>query len=190
MRMIVGLGNPGGAYQGTRHNVGFQVLDFLAHEHGLTFESANWQAKTVKATLWGETVILVKPETYMNESGRAVGRIASSLRIPPQDIIVIHDDLDLELLRVKVVVNRGAGGHNGILSLITHLASREFVRVRIGIGHPDPSFPVKDYVLTQFLPEEHDALWRQMDTVQEVIRLIIVKGPMVAMSMINSRLRR
>jgi len=187
MRMIVGLGNPGETYQGTRHNIGFQVLDLLAHKHRLAFGASDWQAQTVLANLWGEAVLLVKPETFMNESGRAVGRIAAYHGVPPQDIIVIHDDLDLDLARIKVVVNRGAGGHRGILSLLTHLQSGEFVRIRIGIGRPDPALPVSSYVLTRFRPEEQEALLQQMETVHEVIRLIMAKGPLAAMAMVNSR---
>lgn len=186
MRMIVGLGNPGETYQGTRHNVGFQVLDYLAHEHRLSFRESTWQAQTVMADLGGEAVLLVRPETFMNESGRAVSQIAAHYQVAPQDIIVIHDDLDLELARIKVVVNRGAGGHRGILSLLTHLQSGEFVRIRIGIGRPGPGLPISSYVLTRFRPEEQDALQQQMATVHAAIRLILTKGPLAAMAMVNS----
>ena len=187
MRLIVGLGNPGDSYYGTRHNIGFQVLDSLADEHHVSLTESKWQAKTTKCTVWGHQVILVKPETYMNESGRAVGQIASYYRVLPQDIIVLHDDLDLALARIKVVCSRGAGGHNGILSLISHLGNRDFVRIRLGIGRPDPSIPVKNFVLARFLPEEQDVIRKQMDTIQQVIRLILDKGPLLAMSMINSK---
>lgn len=186
MRLLVGLGNPGATYQGTRHNIGFQVLDYIANEHRLAFLASRWQAQTVTATLWGEAVMLVRPETFMNESGVAVGRIAAHHGISPQDIIVIHDDLDLALGRIKVVANRGAGGHKGILSLITHLNSREFVRLRIGVGRPPPLLPVRDYVLSRFEPQEQETLLTQMDTVQEAIRLILTLGPLAAMAMINS----
>lgn len=187
MRLIVGLGNPGSTYQNTRHNVGFQALDYLAEEHRVPFASSQWRARIAKATLWGESVILVKPETYMNESGRAVGPLAAYHRILPQDIIVLHDDLDLDLARIKVVVNRGTGGHNGLESLVAHLGSRDFVRIRIGIGRPDAAVPIKDYVLSRFSPEEREAVSRQMSTVQEVIRLILGQGPLAAMSFINNR---
>lgn len=187
MRLIVGLGNPGESYQGTRHNIGFQALDSLAETHHVSFTESKWQAKTAKGTLWGQPVILAKPETYMNESGRAVGQIASYYRISPQDIIVLHDDLDLALARIKVVCSRGAGGHNGILSLITHLGSRDFVRIRLGIGRPDPTMPVKNFVLARFLPEEQSIVHNQMGTIHQIIRLILEKGPLLAMSMINSR---
>ncbi len=187
MRLIVGLGNPGDTYQGTRHNIGFQVLDALADQRHVFFAESKWQAKIAKANLWGQPVILVKPETYMNESGRAVGQIASYYHVEPQDIIVLHDDLDLALARIKVVCDRGAGGHNGILSLITHLNSRQFVRVRIGIGRPEPAIAVKNFVLARFLPDEQVVVSQQMDTIHQAIRLILENGHLSAMSIVNSK---
>lgn len=186
MHLIVGLGNPGDAYQGTRHNIGFQVLDSLADEHNISFVDSKWQAKVAKAVLWGHPVILAKPETYMNESGRAVGPIASYYRILPQDVIVLHDDLDLPLARIKVVCSRGPGGHNGIISLIAHLNSRDFVRVRLGIGRPDPAVPVKNFVLARFLPEEQAVVSRQFDFIKQSVRLILDKGHLSAMAVVNS----
>jgi PTH1 family peptidyl-tRNA hydrolase len=186
MRLIVGLGNPGANYQGTRHNIGFQVLDFLAEGHNVSFAESKWQAKIARCTLWGQSVILVKPETYMNESGVAVGQIASFYRIPPQDIIVFHDDLDLALARIKIACSRGAGGHNGILSLIAHLGTRDFVRIRLGIGRPDPTVPVKNFVLSRFLPEEQSVVLTQMDTAEQVLLLVLDKGHVSAMSTVNS----
>ncbi len=188
MYLIVGLGNPGEAYAGTRHNIGFQALDHLAVEHKLSFAVSQWQAQIVRCNLWGEALILVKPETFMNESGRAVSQIASAHGVLPSQIVVLHDDLDLELGRIKVAANRGAGGHNGIVSLTTHLHSREFVRIRIGIGRPpEPSVPIINYVLARFQPAEQEVLCRQMDPVHQIIRTLVEKGPMAAMSAWNSR---
>jgi PTH1 family peptidyl-tRNA hydrolase len=187
MRLIVGLGNPGATYQGTRHNIGFQALDYLADKHLVSFAESQWQANIAKTKLWGETVLLVKPETYMNESGRAVSPIAAYHRIPPHDIIVLHDDLDMEFARIKVAVNRGAGGHKGLESLITHLGSRDFVRIRIGIGRPDASVPIKDFVLSLFTPEEQDAVSRQLDLIHEAIRLLLDQGSLKAMSIVNNK---
>ena len=187
MHLIVGLGNPGDTYQGTRHNIGFQVLDSLAEGHNISFVDSKWQAKVAKTSVWGYPVILVKPETYMNESGRSVGQIASYYRIPPQDIIVLHDDLDLDLARIKVVFDRGAGGHNGIISLISHLGSRQFVRIRIGIGRPSSPMPIKNFVLARFLAEEQAIICQQMETIQQAIRLVLEKGPLSAMSMANRK---
>jgi len=187
MYMIVGLGNPGERYHGTRHNIGFHVLDQLAERRRTSFAASQWQAVTVTVDLWGVPVVLVKPLTYMNESGKAVRQMADSYQIQPHQIIVIHDDLDLELARIKVAVNRGAGGHNGILSLISQLNRRDFTRVRIGIGRPEPSIPIVDYVLSRFHPWEQEAILQQMGSIEEAIRLILVKGPLAAMAIVNSR---
>lgn len=186
MHLIVGLGNPGSTYQGTRHNIGFQFLDYLADAHHVSFSGSRWHALTAKTSLFGTGVILVKPETYMNESGRAVGAIATYYRTPPENIIVIHDDLDLALGRIKVVVGRGAGGHNGILSLISHLHCNNFVRIRLGIGRPDPMVPVKNFVLTKFSSEEQTLVDGEMATIGQAIQVILEKGPLPAMSLINS----
>lgn len=187
MRLIVGLGNPGSAYEGTRHNIGFQALDFLAEAHHATFTDSKWQAHIAKTTLWGKGAILAKPYTYMNESGRAVGAIASFYRIPPEEIIVIHDDLDLTLGRIKVVSGRGPGGHNGIVSLISHLHSNEFVRIRVGIGRPDPAIPVKNFVLTRFVSDEQLQVDEQMEVIHQAVQLILDRGPAAAMALINNR---
>lgn len=186
MYLIVGLGNPGAAYQGTRHNIGFQSLDHLAEEHHVSFGDSKWNALIAKTSLCGEVVILAKPETYMNESGRAVGAIATYYRIPHEKIIVIHDDLDLALGRIKIVTGRGAGGHNGILSLISHLHDNNFVRIRVGIGRPDSFVPVKNYVLTKFNHEEQTLVTNEMASICQAIQLILEKGPLLAMSMVNS----
>jgi len=187
LRLIVGLGNPGSAYQGTRHNIGFQVLDSLAEQHRVVFAESEWQAKIAKANLWGQPVLLVRPETYMNESGRAVSLVAAHYHVQPPDIIVLHDDLDLALARIKVVCDRGAGGHNGILSLIAHLHSRLFVRVRIGIGRPEPAMPVKDFVLGKFHPQEQVVVSQQMDSIHQAVRLILERGHLLAMALVNSK---
>ena len=187
MRLIVGLGNPGDAYHGTRHNIGFQVLDVLANQHHVSFAESKWQALTAKVDLWGQPLMLVKPETYMNESGRAVAQIAAYYHVQPLDIVVLHDDLDLPLARIKVVCDRGAGGHNGILSLIAHLHSRHFVRVRIGIGRPEPAMPVRDFVLGRFQPAEQALVSQQMDTFHQALRLILEKGYLSAMATLNCK---
>lgn len=186
MHLIVGLGNPGSAYQGTRHNIGFQSLDYLADAHHVSFSDSKWQAQAAKASLCGNAVILVKPATYMNESGRAVGAIAAYYRISPENIIVIHDDLDLALGRIKVVAGRGAGGHNGIVSLISHLHSNNFVRIRLGIGRPDPMVPVKNFVLTRFTSEEQTLVDGEMTAIHQAIQLIFDRGALAAMSIVNS----
>ena len=125
----------------------------------------------------------------MNESGRSVGRIAAYYRVDPENIVVVHDDLDLELARVKVVVNRGPGGHNGIVSLISHLGSRNFARIRFGIGRPQSEIPVSRFVLTGFSPDEQGAVDQKIKEVEQYIKLIVEKGAISAMNLINKRVR-
>ena len=185
MQLIVGLGNPGVKYKGTRHNIGFQVLDYLAEQNNLCFADSKWRAQVVKANFWSESLLLVKPETFMNESGIAVGRIASYYRVAIQDVIVVHDDLDLDLARVKIVVNRGAGGHNGIASLISHLGGKEFTRVRVGIGRPPREMPTSDFVLAKFNSVERAIIVEKVDEVIQDIKLIVEQGPLAAMGLIN-----
>ncbi len=185
MRLIVGLGNPGARYRGNRHNIGFQVLDYLAARERLSFSGSKWQAQVLKTVLWGESLLFIKPETFMNDSGLAVGMIASYYRVVSKDIIVVHDDLDLDLARVKVVVNRGAGGHNGIGSLISHLGGREFTRLRVGIGRPPANMPVSDFVLAGFNTAERQVIAAKVPQICSDIRLIIERGVMIAMERIN-----
>lgn len=187
MQLIVGLGNPGAKYEGTRHNIGFQVLDYLAENNNLRFSDSKWRARVVKANLWGKSLLLVKPETFMNESGIAVGRIAGYYRVAIQDVIVIHDDLDLEVARVKIVVNRGAGGHNGIASLISHLGGREFPRVRVGIGRPPKEIPASEFVLARFNSAEQKIIAEKLSEIAHDIKLIVENGPVAAMGLVNRK---
>jgi len=187
MQLIVGLGNPGAKYLGTRHNIGFQVLDYLAEQNNLSFCDSKWRARIAKAKLWNKTILLVKPETFMNESGVAVGRIADYYRVAIEDIIVIHDDLDLDLARVKIVVNRGGGGHNGIASLINHLGSKEFSRVEVGIGRPPENRPASDFVLAKFDSVEQKIIAEKIAEIAADIKLIVEQGPLAAMGVINRK---
>lgn len=186
MNIIVGLGNPGSKYAGTRHNIGFYILDHIARQHGLVFSESKWKALVAKGELWGNQVILVKPQTYMNESGMAVAPVASYYRVNPQQIVVIHDDLDLEPAQLKLVVNRGAGGHNGISSLITHLGSKDFIRLRVGIGRPLNQMPVSNFVLSRFAEQEQTAIDGNLAAITAFIRMIFDDGPLKTMSIVNA----
>lgn len=187
MFLIIGLGNPGEKYCNTRHNVGFIFLDYLAEKHGLTFSKSKWKAVVCKGRLWGEEVVLVKPETFMNLSGMAVGLIASYYRINPADIVVVYDDLDLPVGRVKMACNRGPGGHNGIISLISHLNSKAFNRVRIGIGRPKTvEHPVSNFVLGKFENAEFLDIERQFPDIEHALTLFVCNGSAVAMNYLNT----
>ena len=186
MYLIVGLGNPGKDYAATRHNVGFIFLDYLAQKYSLSFKGTKWQADAVKGQLWGGCpVLLVKPQTFMNRSGLAVSAVVAFHQVAVSKVIVVHDELDLPVGRIKIVTNRGAGGHNGIRSLIECLGSKEFVRVRVGIGRPATAEGVSGFVLSRFSASELDLLLQQLETIEQGVRLIVEQGISVAMNQMN-----
>ena len=186
MFLLVGLGNPGDDYAMTRHNIGFLCLDHLAARHGLVFKGSKWQAETAKGSVAGHAVLLAKPMTYMNRSGEAVGQMARFYDIAPDRVVVIHDDLDLAFGRIKVVVNRGAGGHNGIKSIIEHLGTKEFARIRAGLGRPPVEASASQYVLARFNREEQRLLPELLERVAEACGCILADGVLPAMNVINA----
>ncbi|MDP5878266.1 MAG: aminoacyl-tRNA hydrolase, partial [Dehalococcoidia bacterium] len=135
--LVVGLGNPGESYRKTRHNLGFAVVDELASRHRLELRSQKFRSRFGKGRISGRPVLLSKPQTYMNRSGQSVGVMAGWHRIPAERVVVVHDDLDLTLGRMKLKAGGGHGGHNGLRDIRTALGSSEFLRVRLGIGRPD-----------------------------------------------------
>jgi len=183
--MLVGLGNPGDEYLMTRHNVGFLFLDHLAKRHGFAFKGSKWQAETVKVALWDNPVLLCKPQTYMNCSGTAVGQVVRFHGLAPGQVVVIHDDLDLPFGRLRIVTDRGAGGHNGIKSLIDHLGTKDFPRIRVGVGRPPGEQPASDYVLARFSRDEQRDLPVLFGRIEEAVRLILNDGVTRAMNAIN-----
>lgn len=187
MYLIVGLGNPGEKYRGTRHNVGFLAVERLAEEAGACFGQSKWPALSCKVALAGQSAVLVKPQTFMNLSGEAVEPIASYYKIEPEGIVVIHDDLDLECGRIKLGVNRGAGGHNGIKSIIQRLGSRSFNRIRIGIGHPGQVMPVERYVLGHFTDAETPLISTAIERATEAAMLIVEQGMAAATQAMHTK---
>jgi peptidyl-tRNA hydrolase, PTH1 family len=158
--LVAGLGNPGREYERTRHNVGWLVADELARRHGGSFRS-KFSGKVAELRAHERRLALLKPETYMNESGRSVGAAARFFKTPPEAVLLVHDDVDLEEGRLQARLGGGLAGHNGLRSIAQHLGTNEFLRLRIGVGRPergDPR-PVADYVLSPFPPEvDVDAL--------------------------------
>ena len=153
--LVVGLGNPGLEYQGNRHNVGWMVVDELARRHGAAFKG-KFSGQLAEIRLDGHKVALLKPETYMNESGRSVGAAARFFKVDPAAILVVHDESDLKPGRLQTRLGGGLAGHNGLRSLAAHLKSQDFLRLRVGVGRPgrgDPR-PLADYVLSDFEPED------------------------------------
>ena len=171
--LVVGLGNPGREYARNRHNAGWMVVEELARRHGGSWKSKfNGQLSEIR--LDGHKLALLKPETYMNESGRSVSAAARFFKVPAESILVVHDDVDLEPGRLQARRGGGLAGHNGLRSLGQHLGTQDFLRLRIGVGRPgrgDPR-PVKDWVLSPFAPEEDaDALvTRAADAVETIVR--------------------
>jgi len=187
MYLIVGLGNPGQQYSGTRHNVGFMVLDYLAEKNNLTFADSKWKALLTKATVWNKPVVLLKPETYMNLSGRAVAQAAHFYKSQPADIIIIHDDLDMEFGRMKMVAGGGDGGHKGIRSIIEQLGTKNFPRLKIGIGRPPSPMDPEKYVLGKFDSAEKEMIEQKISFVLEGIRIFLQQGIAAAMTLINQK---
>jgi len=187
MHLIVGLGNPGQQYTGTRHNVGFMMLDYFAEKNNLTFTDSKWKALVSKAMVWNESVVLFKPETYMNLSGAAVAQAAHFYKLQPDDIIVIHDDLDMESGRIKAVSGGGDGGHKGIRSITEQLGTKDFPRIKIGIGRPPPPVSPEKYVLGKFDSAEKEMIEQKLSIVFEGIRIFLQQGIAAAMTLVNQR---
>lgn len=188
MKLIVGLGNPGEKYKLSRHNVGFDVIDLFRHEVVLR-SSERYQdfSLITEALLDREELILAKPQTFMNSSGKAVSALAQHYNIPIEDIFVIYDDLNLELGLLRIRRNGSAGGHKGVQSIIDYLGSQNFPRLRIGIGQPPQDMEVIDYVLGDFTPEERDVIEKTKLMATEALKMIILQGLEPVMNKFNSR---
>ena len=157
MKLIVGLGNPGKEYEKTRHNIGFSLLDYIAKDKGLNFDSEKFNAKYVELNINNERVILIKPLSYMNLSGIVVKKYMDYFKISKDDILVIQDDLDMVLGKIKFVYNSSSGGHNGIKNIEEQISTREYVRLKIGISN-NKNIDTKDYVLDKFSKNDLEIL--------------------------------
>lgn len=150
VKVIIGLGNPGKKYEDTRHNAGFMAIDKISDKWGIPVSQNKFRALVGEGRVEGEKVLLVKPQTYMNLSGESVGEVLKFYKLTPDDLVVIFDDLDLPTGQLRLREKGSAGGHNGIKSLIQHLGTQEFKRIKVGIGRPEPGRSVSDYVLQSF----------------------------------------
>ncbi len=189
MYLIVGLGNPGREYEGSRHNAGFLVLDELRRRAGIPDFKEKFSGVWAKGDLFGQPVALLKPMTYMNLSGDSVQPAAAFLKVPPAEIIVIHDELDLAWKDVRVKVGGGHAGNNGIRSVIQRLGTPEFVRVRVGIGKPGAGFAgdTAAWVLSGFDAMER-AEWPNVEAqAMNAVRKILEDGPTAAMNLANTK---
>ena len=175
--LIVGLGNPGREYEKTRHNCGFRAVDLLADQLGAKVDKLKFQGLYAQANYNGTKVFLLKPQTYMNLSGRSVLQLSAYFNIPPQRIIVMFDDISLEPGRLRIRPNGSAGGHNGIKSIIQEVGSQEFPRVKIGVGaKPNPNYDLADWVLSTFSANEEKALAVALKNAADAALAIIDKG--------------
>jgi PTH1 family peptidyl-tRNA hydrolase len=188
MYLIAGLGNPGETYATTRHNIGFITLDTLAHNLNLVFSASKWSGDTVKTIYQGKQVVFVKPTTFMNLSGQCVAAVAHYYKISPDHIIVIHDDLDLDIGRVKICRNRGHGGHNGLKSIMAHLGTKDFIRIKTGIGRNPHKIPVEKYVLSRFSKTDLKVMNEVVGLVIEGVDLILLQGLNEAMQSVHTRM--
>jgi len=172
MRLLVGLGNPGEEYARNRHNIGFMVIEAAVSRHGLGPPRARFQGLTNEGTIGGEKVLALRPQTYMNESGRAVGEAMRFFKLEPSDIIVFHDEIDLAFGKVRVKAGGGPAGNNGIRSIIQHIGPH-FMRVRMGVGHPGEKDAVHGHVLSDFSAAERKALAPLIDAAADHVGLIL-----------------
>lgn len=183
--IIVGLGNPGREYEATRHNVGFQVVDRLAQIAGISLQERKFKASWGTGMLAGKKVSLVKPLAFMNRSGEPVGEILRYFGMGAEQMMVIHDDLDLPCNRIRLVRRGGAGGHRGVQSLIQHLGGQDFPRLKLGIGRPLHGEPVEAYVLRTPYPEQQRGFAEMIERATQATQEVVSNGLAVAMDRFN-----
>jgi len=189
MKLVVGLGNPGEQYVRTRHNVGFLAADRLAGLVRARFTQRKFAAELAEARLGPERMWIMKPQTYMNRSGEAVGAALRFYKLDLDDLLVLHDELELEPFRVQLKVGGGDGGHNGVRSVNAHVGGPEYARLRIGVGRPPPYMNPTDYVLGRFEEGEEPALAACLERASEAARLAVELGAQKAMNRVNRRAR-
>jgi PTH1 family peptidyl-tRNA hydrolase len=184
--LVAGLGNPGPEYAGHRHNVGFQVIEVLARSHGLTFSRRKeLKAHVAEGQIAGRAVLLAKPQTYMNLSGRALGRLQRTYEIPPEQILIVYDDLDLPLGRLRMRPEGGSGGHKGMRSIIDVLGTQAFPRLRVGVDRPPGRMDPAEYVLRPFDEEQQELLDDVLERAVAAIECWLVDGIVAAMDEFN-----
>jgi len=185
MYIIAGLGNPGPRYHMTRHNVGFDTIDYLAAQYRLTKFKTAHKALVSEGMMQGRKVMLVKPQTFMNNSGEALAEILAYYKVEPSQLIVIYDDIDLEPGKLRIRPKGGPGTHNGMRSIVSQLNTEDFPRVRIGIGKPEPQIDLVDFVLGRFSPEERTLVNEAIERAALAVATMVCASVEVAMAKYN-----
>ena len=183
----MGLGNPGRKYKNTRHNLGFQVLDLLAKKHKKKAMAGGWEYHFAKVDFKGRELYLVKPDTFMNNSGLAVSDCVMRWEVKPEELLVICDDLSLPVGRIRIRARGSDGGHKGLKSIIGEIRTTDFPRVRMGIGQPEPNCPAEEYVLEPFARSEKKIVKQMIKTAAEAVDFCIKEGVQPAMNRFNGR---
>ena len=188
MYIIAGLGNPTKTYEGTRHNIGFDMIDAIADKYNIDVTTKKHKALTGKGRIDGVPVILAKPQTYMNLSGECIREVLDYYKVDGStNLIVIHDDISLEPGIIRVRKKGSAGGHNGLKNIIQHLGKDQFVRIKVGVGEKPAGYDLADYVLGHFDREEQVLMKQVSEEVCEAVQMILEKGPDAAMNVYNGR---
>ena len=185
MKLVVGLGNPGRRYARTRHNLGFLLLDRIAEARGIRIGDDRCESLVGRGEWERESLVLAKPQTYMNNSGVAAAALLRRFRVRGADLVIAYDDLDLPFGRLRIRCGGSAGGHRGLASILQHVADRDFVRLRMGIGRPPAGVDPVEYVLSRFPAEEQQSLEDVLSRAEEALEAIVLKGPVRAMEDFN-----
>jgi len=191
MRIIIGLGNPGDAYRGTRHNVGFETIDKLSHDLGIKLKNnRRFRAHVGEGRMGRIPILLVKPHTYMNLSGHAAQAVLTYYKLPPSEIIVVYDDISLPVGDIRVRERGSAGGQKGMVDILARLKTDEFPRVRIGIGAKPENWDLADYVLSRFAKSETETITQALTKAGEAVGFILKEGTAAAMNEFNRKIKQ
>jgi len=187
MLFIIGLGNPGTKFNGTRHNIGFEVIERLAYDYHIKLDRKKHKAFVGQGVIKGEKVVLMKPQTYMNLSGEAIADVLSFYKETPDRIVVIYDDTSLDVGKLRIRERGSAGGHNGIKNIIAHMKTQEFIRIKVGVGEKPPGWDLADYVLSRFDELEIKIIQASIKMSADAVTMILDDGVEKAMNHYNSR---
>lgn len=185
MHLVLGLGNPGGRYRGNRHNAGFMVVDRLAERAGVACDRKMLGALVAKTRVRGEDVVLAQPQSYMNLSGQPAASLRGFFKCPVEQVVVVHDELDLPFGDIRVKLGGGHGGHNGLRDIQARFGNNGFVRVRFGIGRPPEGWDTANYVLADFTAEESAQLDALLDRAADAVEAVVSEGVQAAMNRFN-----